>query len=277
MKKYYRLVGMVAVKDEAQNIARWLQRNGEFLDGIVALDDGSTDGTTELLRHHPKVISFIHRPPGTPWYLVKNLQHILSEAKKTGAEWLFHLDADDIMEAKLSEVLDELLKQKEVGRYRFQEITLWRSTQEYRIDKPEKYHRITNHPMLIRNHPALSWVPREESFMINFRRFMASCLKGKLFLYEPVRKRRFKGLRSGNKFEGVQGETVGLKDVVRIHYHYADWDAAWKKQIRYALNYAIALDYKPEEIDALFKYVTQRLDEDGLQLAPVKPEWGILD
>jgi glycosyltransferase involved in cell wall biosynthesis len=278
MGKHCRIVGMVAVKNEVQNVDRWLRRNGNFLDGIVALDDGSTDGTTELLRNHPKVISFTARPPGTPWYLVRNLQHILSEAKKTRAEWLFHLDADDVMCVGFEKVLDNLLKAKDVGRYRFREVTLWRSTENYRVDKPEKYFRITHYPTLMRNNEALSWVPIDEGLRalnINFKRRIVSWLKRQP--YKPIRKRRFRRLRVNKILSGVEGRIVDLEDVVRIHYHYADWDAAWRKQIRYALNYAIALDYKPEEIDALFEYTTQRVDESGLQLAPVKPEWGVLE
>jgi hypothetical protein len=65
--------------------------------------------------------------------------------------------------------------------------------------------------------------------------------------------------------------------IANIHYHYADWDEAWRKQVRYALNYAIALDYKPREIDSLFEYIINRMDENNLQVASVKPEWGVLD
>jgi hypothetical protein len=84
-------------------------------------------------------------------------------------------------------------------------------------------------------------------------------------------------MRINNRLEGFQGAIVELGEMTAVHYHYADWDAAWRKQMRYAINYSIALDYKPQEIDLLFAYTTQRMDETGLQVKPVKPEWGVLD
>jgi hypothetical protein len=277
MDKHYRVVGMVMVKNEVDNMQRWLSRNGAFLDGIVALDNASDDGTRDILRAHPKVISLTCDPPGTPYYVLKNRQLILEEAKKTKAEWLFYIDADSIMDRRLLKRLDDLLTPKEVGQYRFREINLWRSTKNYRIDQPERYHRIHNCPTLVRNNPDLRWVSMDEGFMLNFRRVLVSWLKGQPGLYKPFRKRRYKGLRVDTQLRGIIGKTVDLGDIANIHYHYADWDEAWKKQVRYALNYSIALDYKPREIDSLFDYVINRMDEDHLQLAPVKPEWGVLD
>jgi hypothetical protein len=267
---------MVPVKNEVQNMERWLRRNGEFLDAIVALDDGSTDGTIKLLQSHRKVISLTCRAPGTPWYLLKNRQHLLAEAKKTGAEWLFFSDADSIMDVRLGDMLDDLLKEKDVGRFRFREVNLWRSTSMYRIDRPESYHRIHQLPSILRNNDSLRWVAVDEGFMLNFHRAAASWLKGTPGLYKPFRKRRYKGLRVTNNLHGIHGKIRDLKDIANIHYHYADWDAAWRKQIRYAINFAVALDYKPQEIDSLVEYTTRRMDETGLQLAPVKPEWGVL-
>jgi hypothetical protein len=44
-----RLVAACEIKNEDWIIERWLQRTGEFADGIIVVDDGSTDRTWALL------------------------------------------------------------------------------------------------------------------------------------------------------------------------------------------------------------------------------------
>ena len=70
--KNYRLIALAQVKDAAWIIEKWLQRTSEYADAIVMLDDGSTDGTYEILKEHPKVIRLLRNPPGTRPELGRN-------------------------------------------------------------------------------------------------------------------------------------------------------------------------------------------------------------
>ncbi|HBL36074.1 MAG TPA: family 2 glycosyl transferase, partial [Firmicutes bacterium] len=62
MSDYFKkksLLAMMAVRNEAERYLKpVLDRLSNYVDGIVILDDASTDGTPDLCRAHPKVIRF---------------------------------------------------------------------------------------------------------------------------------------------------------------------------------------------------------------------------
>jgi hypothetical protein len=45
---------------------------------------------------------------------------------------------------------------------------------------------------------------------------------------------------------------------------------------RYAARDAIQFKRKLHELEAIVEWATGRLDETGLRLEPIKPEWGVL-
>src|SRR5688500_12840657 len=54
-----KLVVMLRVKDGMTFIHEWLSCYEKLADEIVALDNGSTDGTYEVLKAHPKVVDLV--------------------------------------------------------------------------------------------------------------------------------------------------------------------------------------------------------------------------
>ena len=47
-----KLIAACNFKNEEWILPTWLERTSQFADGIVALDDGSTDNTLKILRAH---------------------------------------------------------------------------------------------------------------------------------------------------------------------------------------------------------------------------------
>lgn len=260
-----RLVSMVRVKDEKWIIERWLERASEFSDAIVALDNGSTDGTYEVLKSHPRVASVIREEPGSPFIENEARNHLLKEAGRLGAEWIMILDADEIMDRRFASMKDALLNRRDVAWYHFQEITLWRSIREYRTDKPDLYMRRAATCRLARFTPHLRWgLPARYRFT------------GKV-----------KGLLAGEGWKrmpmvieaqlyGAKGDIVHIPDLVCLHYHFVDRERAWRVHMQYAVTVAILHRPSLNKIPQILDWSTSRLDEKGLVLAQVKPEWGVL-
>lgn len=112
-----KLVVMLRVKDGRRFIDDWLANIGPLADEIVAVDNGSTDGTLERLRAHPKVTA-IDRTVGFDEGRDKNL--LYRRARERGADWLLWIDVDETFERAVTrEKLDRLMTTTRLSRIFF--------------------------------------------------------------------------------------------------------------------------------------------------------------
>ena len=88
---------MIAAVIPSRNGARWLddalgsvRAQGELITEIVVVDDGSTDATTDVLAHHPDVISVRNEVPCGP-AAARNIG-----VAATTAPLVTFLDVDDV-------------------------------------------------------------------------------------------------------------------------------------------------------------------------------------
>lgn len=112
-----KLVMMLRVKDGLYFVHEWLACFEKLVDEIVALDNGSTDGTYEILKAHPKVVDVL-RTEGYNEGRDKNL--LYSYVRKRNPDWCMWLDVDEIFESNLTRKhFDKLMASKVVTRYAF--------------------------------------------------------------------------------------------------------------------------------------------------------------
>ena len=260
-----KLVANIWVKDEIQLIESFLERTSEWADEIVALDNGSTDGTYEILKGHPKVKKLFRDSPGTP-VAEKRIRNLLLEAaRERRADWIMIIDADEILDRRFAERRDDLMSRTDVAWYHLLEITTWRSPYYFRVDKPDWYMRKEGTCRLAPLTPGLKW---DYCSPLGWKSRLRLLMKGK---------RPEKIIRSlTSQLYGATGEIVYRTDIVRLHYHFVDRERSWRRHLRYGLYDAIEKKHSLYDIDKSIEFATRRLDETGLRLAHVLPEWGAL-
>jgi hypothetical protein len=95
-----RVLALTAFRDEMRFLPGFFDSVGPHVDGIVALDDGSLDGSGDYAAGRPEVAELIRVPPGTHEDNEDGrLRRILiTAAWEHGADWLLGVDADERLE-----------------------------------------------------------------------------------------------------------------------------------------------------------------------------------
>jgi len=112
-----KLVLMLRIKDGIFFLKDWLERYEPLVDEIVVLDNGSTDGTLEILKAHPKVVEIVST---TGYNEGRDKIMMYEHVRLRKPDWCLWLDIDEIFEPGLTRsILDKMMKSKIVDRYAF--------------------------------------------------------------------------------------------------------------------------------------------------------------
>lgn len=130
------VLAMMTVRNEAGRYLRpVLDRLGAYVDGIVVLDDASTDHTPELCRAHPRVIRFERLATSLFAQDEASLRQRLWELTvELNPTWILALDADELLEAKITRVLPALCAQTRYELVSFPVYHFWGDFRHYRVD-----------------------------------------------------------------------------------------------------------------------------------------------
>jgi glycosyltransferase involved in cell wall biosynthesis len=134
-----KLFCLIAVRDEERYLPGFLHNVREHVDGIVALDDGSTDGSAEILRRERRVISLLQETRRGPAHAHEsaNRHRLLVEAARLKARWVVCVDADERLElAFLRRLRDEARNGERTGQHVrcLKVVNLWNAPDLYRED-----------------------------------------------------------------------------------------------------------------------------------------------
>jgi len=153
-----KLMVLMRVKDGMLFLDRWLASVERLVDEIIIVDNGSTDGTLERLRQHPKVVS-IDQTVGYHHGRDDNL--MLQRAKARGADWLLYLDVDEVFEDRVNRHrLDKMMASPRVNQYWFRRFHLHLDENHFEGSMKKLWEIAKPDRLLWRNRPSV-YFPNE--------------------------------------------------------------------------------------------------------------------
>ena len=132
-----RLLALLAVRDDVRWLPGFFASVGPHVDGVLALDDGSTDGSDRYLAERGEVLELIRVPPDRPaWDEIGNYRRLVDAAVRHGADWVLSLDADERVEQEFRTRLERALavRPEGVDAYAVRLRELWDSPLQFRDD-----------------------------------------------------------------------------------------------------------------------------------------------
>lgn len=137
---------LITGNDTARHLRQVLTHLQTYVDGLVILDDGSTDETEEICLSQPKLISFYKRPaPGFARDASLVRRELWEMVDVVAPDWVLAMEADEIMEDGIRQELPQLLNQSRFGAVRFPVCHFWGNQQYVRVDKwwsPQKNYEL---------------------------------------------------------------------------------------------------------------------------------------
>jgi glycosyltransferase involved in cell wall biosynthesis len=111
------VVCLLPVRNAASDLPAWFDSVARFADVVVALDDGSTDDTGDVLRAHPlvdRVLTKPRREDHTGWDDSGNRNRLLQAAGASHPDWIISIDSDQLVPREDGEALRRFIEHQAV-------------------------------------------------------------------------------------------------------------------------------------------------------------------
>lgn len=120
-----RIIGLMIMRNESLILEDTLVTMGEIVDGIIVLDDVSTDNSVDICLKHPKVLKVILNTewvggPNGERYVQESIhrQAVLEVGKKYRPKWFLYMDADERIDGDIRKFMLDNIKNKSVSGIR---------------------------------------------------------------------------------------------------------------------------------------------------------------
>jgi len=134
-----RILALLAFRNEMAYLPGYFENVAPHVDGIVALDDGSVDGSGDFVAAQPGVLELIRLPARSDhrWDEPRNQRLLIEAALRHKADWLLAHDADQRLERGFRRrALREIARADREGHhaYALRFLELWDRPDSYRDD-----------------------------------------------------------------------------------------------------------------------------------------------
>lgn len=134
------LTVLICFRNEMEHLPGFCQNVLSQVDGVIGLDDASTDGSPQFFCQQPKLISLIRKQSVQPhvWNEPENKRLLIQEAlTKVPNTWVLVLDADERLGSTFRQQINVAIKLAE--RYGYSALSLrlaelWDSPDQFRVD-----------------------------------------------------------------------------------------------------------------------------------------------
>lgn len=135
----YDIIALIQVRNESKNIVEILPHLDSYCDGIILLDDGSTDDSYELALSHKLILKVKKKYKG---YFddLGNRNSLLKLANFFKSRWFFFIDADERFDFRYGD-LRQVVSSKDIDKFdvcRFHLVDLWNNETTCRVDMPDR-------------------------------------------------------------------------------------------------------------------------------------------
>ncbi len=122
-RKGRRLLALVPFRDEMRFLPGLFENLADQVDGVIALDDQSTDGSREFVASQPLLLQLLSVPLGAQQELEdgKNHRMLVEAAWAHGPAWLLGIDADERVERRFRQRAEHEIRRAEKA----DEAALW--------------------------------------------------------------------------------------------------------------------------------------------------------
>jgi Glycosyl transferase family 2 len=133
-----RLLALLAVRDGMRYLPGFVRNVAPQVDGIIALDDGSSDESPELLAQNESVIELIRIPRDRQvWDEVGNHRLLVTAALRHKADWVICIDVDERLESEFRVRAERVIARGNLlgySAYALRLRELWDGPGQYRAD-----------------------------------------------------------------------------------------------------------------------------------------------
>lgn len=236
-------IALLPFKNEERYLPSFLSTISRCCDGLIAIDDGSTDNGKEILEAAATPGFFVNvhsKQPHSSWSVHETRQELIDLGRKAGGTHFVYLDADETFTAPFLKKFPKVLANMKPGdKVSMQWLAVWKSMDHYRND-------------------ASVWSNNYKDFIFCDDGISTAHMN---FLCEgrtPGENNENNLLRLNTKYGAV------------LHWQFSDWQAFQEKQCWYRCQEILLGQKTPEAINQKYSIT---LDDDRTFVQPVPESW----